>query len=246
MKIKLSYILSIYYNIYGLICGKHPNQNIFHYEWLCLKDLHSDLHKYGHLINGRTLDVGCAEKPYRKWFQNVVEYIGIDVDVSNNLLADFLVSENQSWHFKDIEFDTVVSFQTFEHIKDIKLVQNEISRVLKPHGLIFISAPFIFNEHAVPSDYRRISKHGIKQFFPDYHIIEIRTQGGFGSIMGTLLLNFIRSSIPTSKIKLLFWVLLLPVWIVFTGAVNLIGLILDKIDKTGLFYNNVLYIAKKN
>lgn len=38
-------------------------------------------------------------------------------------------------------FDTVISFQVIEHIKDVKLYIKEIYRVLKPGGKAFISTP---------------------------------------------------------------------------------------------------------
>jgi len=33
----------LYNWLYGLICGKHPNQNILNNEWLTVKDIHADI-----------------------------------------------------------------------------------------------------------------------------------------------------------------------------------------------------------
>jgi len=233
----------VYNTIYNVCCGCHPNQNIFHDEWLCLKDIHADLRKYAHNIKGKTLDVGCGSKPYAHWFPNVGEYIGLDV--GDNPIADCLVAENQTWPFPDSAFDSIVSFQAFEHIRDIKIVQSEICRVMKPHGIICLTVPFIAYEHAAPSDYRRVSKYGIQHFFPDYEIIEVLPQGAFGSATGTLLLRFVRISMRRTRATRILWTLLLPAWMLFTAIINVFGWLFDKLDKTGNFYHNVLLVARK-
>jgi SAM-dependent methyltransferase len=231
----------IYQYLYQILCGAHPNQNIFHDEWLCLKDIHADLRKTAQLIEGKTLDVGCGNKPYVTWFPNAKTYIGLDI--GNNRVANYLVEENQTWAFADSEFDSIVSFQTFEHVKDIELVKTEIRRVLKPGGIFCATIPFIAYEHGAPNDYRRFSREGAKQLFPDFEVIRVVPDGRFGSTTGTLILRWIRISV-TQKFRLI-WYVALPAWIIFTAFVNVCGWLLDKIDGTGNFYHNVLVLARK-
>jgi SAM-dependent methyltransferase len=234
----------MYDTIYNIFCGYPPDTNIFHDEWLFRKDVSADIRRQAHNIKGKTLDVGCGRKPYENWFPNVTDYIGLDV--GENPVADCLVAKNQRWPFPDSVFDTVVSFQAFEHIRDIKLVQSEIRRVIKPHGIICLSVPFLAYEHGAPSDYRRVSKYGIQHFFPDYEIIEILPQGGFGSAVGTLLLRFVRVSMRrTTRVTRIIWALLLPVWMFFTAFINIGGWLVDKLDGTGSFYHNVLLLVRK-
>jgi Methylase involved in ubiquinone/menaquinone biosynthesis len=233
----------MYSAIYDFFCGPHPYQNILHHEWLCTKDLHTDLHTYASYIKGKTLDAGCGSKPYEKWFSGVTEYIGLDI--GNNSQADFLVEDNQPWPFPDSTFDSIVSFQTFEHIRDIKLVLSEINRVVKPGGVICISMPFIAYEHAAPSDYRRVSKHGIMHFFPDFEVIKVIPQGRFGSTSGTLILDFIRTSMLGTRATRILWGFLMPAWILFTAFIGVCGWFFDKIDTTEKFYQNVMLLAQK-
>lgn len=233
----------LYNQLYGFFCGFHPYQNLLHEEWLSLKDLHSDLRKSIYYIKGKTLDVGCGEKPYANWFSKVTEYLGLDI--GNNQVADYLVEEFQTWPLSNLAFDSVVSFQTFEHIKDLELVKKEINRVLKPHGFLCLSMPFIAYEHGAPSDYRRASQFGITQFFPEYTIIKMLPEGGFGSTVGTLFLRMIRISMKKTKVTQWLWFILLPGWIILTVVINVLGWLLDKLDRTGNFYNNVFLIARK-
>ena len=46
-------------------------------------------------------------------------------------------------HFKDNSFDTILSFQVIEHIKNDKLFIKEIYRTLKPGGIALLSTPNI-------------------------------------------------------------------------------------------------------
>lgn len=233
----------LYNKLYGFCCGFHPYQNLLHEEWLSLKDLHTDLHNSAYYIKGQTLDVGCGIKPYANWFPKVTEYFGLDI--GNNQTADYLVVENQTWPLSNSAFDSVVSFQAFEHIKDLELVKREINRVLKPHGLLCLSVPFIAYEHGVPSDYRRVSQFGIAKFFPEYKIIKVLPEGGFGSTVGTLFLRMIKISMKKTKVTQRLWFILLPGWIILTVIINTLGWLLDKLDRTGNFYHNVLLIARK-
>jgi predicted SAM-dependent methyltransferase len=235
----------IYITIYNKLCGIHPFQNILHDEWLALKDLHSDLYEISDLISGKILDVGCGSKPYADWFNKATEYIGIDV--GDNLSADFIIEEDQKWPFNPNEYDCIVAFQVFEHIKYIDLAKNEINRVLKPGGIVCLSVPFIAYEHAAPSDYRRYSKEGVKQIFPQYNIIRIMQEGKYGSTAGALLLRWIKDCIRGSKYPIIrrCWTIILPLWIIITAFINICCLYLDKIDKTENYYHNVLLIARK-
>ena len=56
---------------------------------------------------------------------------------------DFIQANIPPLPFEDTSFDTVVSFQVIEHIKDDLTYLKEIYRVLKPGGKAFISTPNI-------------------------------------------------------------------------------------------------------
>ena len=226
-----------------MICGQHPKQNILHNEWLFMKDMHTDLKELSPLIRGKTLDVGCGSMPYKNWFPKVIEYIGIDIEVKN--YADYILDEDQLWPFQDCEFDTILSFQVFEHVKNLKLVQNEVDRVLKSNGIVLLTVPFCAYEHGSPNDYRRFSREGIKQLFPSYEVLKIKTEGGIGSNIGTLLLRWARISMTRKKRSRIIFALLMPFWILFTLVTNIIGIFLDKIDGTQSLYHNVMILMKK-
>ena len=236
-------ITGLYTKLYGLICGHHPKQNILHDEWLCLKDTHTNLKEVSPLIGGKTLDVGCGSKPYKDWFSNVTEYIG--GDIGDNIFADVAFEEDQAWQFQDREFDTILSFQVFEHVKNLGLAQDEIDRVLKPNGTVVLSIPFCAYEHGAPNDYRRFTREGVKQLFPEYEVVNVKTEGGVGSNVGTLILRWVRISMTRTKALRIAFAILMPFWILFTLVTNVLGFFLDKIDVTQSLYHNVMIILKK-
>ena len=126
---------------------------------------------YAHYINGKTLDVGCGNKPYKNLF-NYSEYIGIDFegahDHSNEDIDLFYDGKN--FPFRDNDFDSVVCTQTLEHVNDPNNLVKEIHRVLKNEGTLLLSVPFIWGEHEKPHDYTRYTSFGLK------HLLE---QTGF-------------------------------------------------------------------
>jgi SAM-dependent methyltransferase len=77
------------------------------------------------------------------------EVIGVDLDES--VIArvraaakpgtSFQVADLRELPFGDDEFDLIVSFETIEHVPDPAVVFDELSRVLKPGGLLLVSTP---------------------------------------------------------------------------------------------------------
>src|SRR6476646_4294470 len=87
----------------------------------------TDLSKH---IYGRTLDVGCGQKPYQKFF-NTSEYLGLEIDSPENRAyksADYFY-DGKHFPFEDNEFDSVVVNQVFEHVFNPDNFLVEIQRV---------------------------------------------------------------------------------------------------------------------
>lgn len=102
-------------------------------------------------IKGDLLELGCGEgRGIRELAPLATSYAAIDKieEVINQLSADFPEHKFQQGHFPpmpyaDDSFDTIVSFQVIEHIKDDQLFLKEIARILKPGGTALLSTPNI-------------------------------------------------------------------------------------------------------
>ncbi len=100
-------------------------------------------------VGGDLLEVGCGEGRGIDWLMpKCKSYSAIDkiAPVIDKLKIKYpaatLVSGNlPPLPYPDNRFDTVVSFQVIEHIKDDHAFLKEICRVLKPSGVAYITTP---------------------------------------------------------------------------------------------------------
>ena len=102
------------------------------------------------------------------------------------------------------------------------------------------SFPFIYNEHGAPNDYRRFSVHGAKNLWPEWKLVTLERQGGIGSTLASLWLNWFEATMNRNFFTRVLKAPLLPFWILGALVVNLLGLLLDRMDGTRSFYSNVL------
>jgi SAM-dependent methyltransferase len=94
-------------------------------------------------ISGKTLDVGCGQKPYEHIYRSS-KYIGLEIDSPENRAnkkADFYY-DGKRFPFEDDEFDSIVCHQVLEHVFNPSRFLSELHRVIKIGGYFLISVPF--------------------------------------------------------------------------------------------------------
>ncbi len=131
--------------------------------YIARKGLLTHIKQLGIGVTGKTLDVGCGTKPYEKYFQSS-EYIGLEIETTihkEKSKADFYY-DGTKFPFVDKDFDSVVTNQVLEHVFNPNSFLSEINRVLKPHGKLLLTVPFVWDEHEQPYDYARYSSFGLK------------------------------------------------------------------------------------
>jgi len=207
----------------------------WHFQWIATYYLYRRFSELLPALGGRVLDVGCGDKPYRSWFGVVTEYVGLDVAGGANV--DVVVSASESWPFPEDHFDVLFSSQVLEHVESLDHTLFEMRRVLRKGGSIMLAIPFLYNEHGTPYDYRRLTVNGVAQLFPGLEIIRLEKIGGIGSTLVLLMLNWL-SNFRYIKV-------MLPIWIPLSLVLNVLGLLMDRMDRTGAFYNNLLMVVKK-
>lgn len=103
-------------------------------------------------VKGKLLEIGCGEgRGVEILMPLVSEYLGLDKiqEVIDSLQKKYPQAEFRQAvippfsTIKDNSFDSIVSFQVIEHIKNDRLFLEEIHRVLKPGGIAIISTPNI-------------------------------------------------------------------------------------------------------
>jgi SAM-dependent methyltransferase len=236
--------------LYRWIAGVHPARRLWHWQWLSVKDLYKDFRHILPTLRGRTLDVGCFGKPYARWLTNVDVHVGIDV--TPGPAVDYVIRDGQPWPLESSSFQSVLCTQVLQVARDVPHLVNEIDRVLEAGGIAVVTTPWCYNDmtadrgRSAYKDYWRHSFHGVQDLFDDrFEIIEARRQGGVGSTTGVMFLNWIHLSMAQGAVSQAIMALLLPVWLLVCLVVNLVGWFLDRVDRTDVFYTNVLLVVRK-
>lgn len=171
-------------------------------DWIDLQLTHvvDSLARLAPQASGRLLDVGCGDKPYEHLFRPFVsEYLGVEHEATFEATsalargkADVLY-DGQRLPFPDASFDTVISVQVLEHTPDPAALVADMARVLRPGGLLILSAPFSFRLHEQPHDYFRFSPHGLRVLCEKaaLQIEEIHPHGNLWSLLGHKVNSFL-------------------------------------------------------
>ena len=140
------------------------------------KGLARHIRDLGKNITGRTLDVGCGNKPYEHLYASS-EYIGLEYDTPENRAAkraDYFY-DGETFPFEDASFDSVVATEVFEHVFNPDRFLDEVHRVLRPGGMLLMTMPFVWDEHEQPHDFARYSSFGIRHLL-EKHGFEVLEQ----------------------------------------------------------------------
>jgi SAM-dependent methyltransferase len=97
------------------------------------------------------------------------ELINSDVYYTStvNLIADVTLLP-----FADSSFDFVLAEGVLEHVVSPVRGVEEIHRILKPDGLIFVTSPLMLGVHMPGADFTRWTKSGLVALFRNFDILE--------------------------------------------------------------------------
>lgn len=110
----------------------------------------------------------------------------------SDLLADGL-----DLPFPDDTFTLALSQAVLEHVTEPQRYVNELVRVLRPGGLLWIEAAFIQPIHQAPTHYFNITPFGLEYLCRDLDIVEAGTIGWFSETIGWLCRE---SGVPEPRI----------------------------------------------
>lgn len=178
-------------------------------------DIKNELPKF----NGKVLDIGCGQSPYRYLLNaSATEYKGIDVveassfDYVNN---DITLFDGEIIPFEDNTFDAIICTEVLEHVYNHQTLVDEMYRVSKPNAKAIITIPFSARYHYIPYDFFRYTPSALEKIFSKFSKVEITPRGtDVLSICAKIIVLFFRNIIPNSFIKVIclpFWILMLPV-----------------------------------
>jgi len=210
------------------------------------KGLYTAMSQFVPKLQGKILDVGCGQKPYQHLCNTVVEYIGLEIDSPENRInkhADYFY-DGKNFPFENREFDSVMTNQVLEHVFNPDEFLAEIYRILKPDGMLLLTAPFVWDEHEQPIDYARYSSFGLKHLLQKqgFEIVsQIKTSTDV-SVIFQLINAYLFKILQTNNpyFNLLLTILLM-------APFNMMGVILAKIlpNNQDLYLDNIVLARKK-
>lgn len=145
-------------------------------------------------IGSRILDAGAGEQQYKKFCthldyvsQDFAEYKpenlpeGLQMDSWNYGALD-IISDIAKIPEEDKSFDVIMCTEVFEHIVNPREALDEFERLLKPNGMLIITAPFCSLTHFAPYHFYT----GFSRYFYEeelnkrnFEILEITPNGNY-------------------------------------------------------------------
>lgn len=114
---------------------------------------------------GTVLDVGCFDCWVREHLPPDSRYIGLDYPATGIALYQShpdVFADASELPLDDNCIDTVVMFQTLEHVARPAEALSESHRVLRCGGVLLLSVPFLYPLHDEPYDFTRLTSHGLR------------------------------------------------------------------------------------
>ena len=226
-------------NFSNIINRQRGRPTPFDYSYLTLRSNLITFKEFAKLVSpgSKVLDAGCGFKPWQEFFSDNTRYIG--VDYSSEWSTPEALASVDHLPFADNYFDAIICSEVLEHTRYPENCINELKRVCKNGGLIYISTPFCFPEHGVPYDFQRPTQYFYRDVFKNDEIVALKQTS---STMGSAFTCF-NFFVECTPLRLL-WGFKHLFYMVF----NILGLLSDlfiewlapKLMRTLRFYTHML------
>jgi SAM-dependent methyltransferase len=111
----------------------------------------------------RIADIGAGDSPYRELFEHC-EYVAVDWDQSVHSGASGLdiVSPADHIALPAESVDAALLTQVLEHVPDPRSVLQDVHRILRVDGHLYLTVPLIWELHELPHDYYRYTPASLR------------------------------------------------------------------------------------
>ncbi|NUM47374.1 MAG: class I SAM-dependent methyltransferase, partial [Anaerolineales bacterium] len=137
------------------------------------------------LITGDILEIGrnvykCVVLP-----ENIVSYSCLDIAPFPDI--DIVADIQNMKNVESDKFDTIICTQVLEHVPNPFSAVDELYRILRPGGRLFITVPFLNNYHMEPDDYWRFTEYALAFLLKNFlHCTTASYGSTYHHIMATL------------------------------------------------------------
>lgn len=123
--------------------------------------------------NIKVLDIAPQNYEGAKTFfkKAIVKTLDINPEAKPDYIAD--ICENNHKLIPNDYFDIVICTEVLEHTLQPFKAVDEIFRIVKNNGNVFISVPYNFRIHGPLPDCWRFTEHGLRALFSKFSIIDL-------------------------------------------------------------------------
>ena len=155
-------------------------------------------------FTGEVLDVGCGRMPYKSLIlseSRAMRYIGLDLPDDNYEPPD-LLWDGHTIPLPDASVDSALLTEVLEHCPDAEAVLQEVRRVLRPNGFLFLTVPFVWPIHCVPYDEFRYTPFSLRRILESVGFANpsIEATGGRHAVLAVILGLWVRRRALTSRV----------------------------------------------
>jgi SAM-dependent methyltransferase len=152
------------------------------------------------LPSGSTvLNVGSGIGAFDRYIPRGLKLINLDIEPSARTQV---VADAHSIPFPDDSIDAIFSNAVLEHVRKPWVVADEMWRVLKPGGMVFIAVPFLNVIHD-EEDYYRFTDRGLRVLFERFEEVKAGVSAGPSSFFGPFLIEYALCFVPTRPLRII-------------------------------------------
>lgn len=153
-----------------------------------------------------------------------------------------VVGNGENLPFLDETFDLIINQAVLEHVKRPERIVNEIHRVLKKGGYIYVENPFLQEYHGFPLDFQRFTLMGLENILSHFEKIESGVCAGPSAAFGRIFREYIASF--SDNIYVHQMLKILAGWFIF--PIRYLDLYLSKKKYAHVIAMGLYYVGKKS
>jgi len=144
--------------------------------------------KFCKRLGPAVLDLGCGYRPYEDLLPDGTVYLGMDGEAGRR---PDLAGSCLAIPVRNASFDSVMCNHVIEHVPRPWDALREVSRVLKPGGLLYLTVPQTWGLHYEPNDFYRYTKYGLAYLLgkAGFEVVECEPMGGLFSFLAVRLID---------------------------------------------------------
>ncbi|MGH8691989.1 MAG: class I SAM-dependent methyltransferase [Burkholderiales bacterium] len=119
-------------------------------------------------VDGPVVEIGSKDYGSTASFRDLyrgVDYVGADLEAGKGV--DVVVDLTKGLGgLEEHRFALAICCSVLEHTPEPWVMAGNITRLLRPDGVLYLSVPWVWRYHAYPDDYFRFSPRAVQSLFP--------------------------------------------------------------------------------